>query len=318
MAQQIRAPLPVGCPLAGPRLVSSTNQPAHQPAQVLSFVNQKGGTGKTTTAQNLAMALALHHGKRVLGVDLDPQGNFGQGVYTGALNLQKTADGLLMAPCRVNVDEYIVPVRSGLDFIHNSFHKDLHEAVDRLPLTPDLLKRQLGAALHRYDYVIVDTPAGLCRSTQVGIDAADQVVLVVSCGVYGLKGMVSILEWVGGICSRLHKPLPKLKVVLNNFDERRRFDREFRNEVKHIFGDDLFRTEIRTSTRIVEAAAAGVAVVERIPLAPVAYDYLKLSQEVIGLSLVAQGQENPFNLDEPDEDDLLDEIRVLSKAIPLY
>ena len=313
MAQQIRAPLPVSRPLVGSRPVSVPNQPA----QILAFVNQKGGTGKTTTAQNLAMALALHHGKRVLGVDLDPQGNFGQGVYSGPVSTLKTADGLLMAP-RVNVDEYIIPVRSGLDIIHNTFHKDLHEAVDRLPISPDLLKRQLGPALHRYDYIIIDTPAGLCRSTQVGIDAADQVVLVVSCGVYGLRGMVSILDWVSGICSRLHKPLPKLKVVLNNFDERRRFDREFRAEVQHIFGGDLFRTEIRTSTRIVEAAAAGVAVVERIPLAPVAYDFLKLSQEIIGLSLVSQGQENPFNLDEPDDEDLLDEIRVLSKAIPLY
>lgn len=314
MAQQIRAPLPVGYPLVGQR---PTPYP-HQSAQVLAFVNQKGGTGKTTTAQNLAMALALHHGKRVLGVDLDPQGNFGQGVYSGPASALKTADSLLMAPNRVNVDEYIIPVRSGLDLIHNAFHKDLHEAVDRLPMTPDLLKRQLSPVMQRYDYIIVDTPAGLCRSTQVGIDAADQVVLVVSCGVYGLRGMVSILEWIRGICSRFHKPMPKLRVVLNNFDERRRFDREFRNEVKHIFGDDLFRTEIRTSTRIVEAAAAGITVVERIPLAPVAYDFLQLSQEVIGSSLVAQGQENPFNLDEPDDEDLLEEIRVLSKAVPLY
>jgi chromosome partitioning protein len=313
MAQQIRAPLPVGRPLVGQRTISLPNPLA----QVLSFVNQKGGTGKTTTAQNLAMAMALHHGKRVLGVDLDPQGNFGQGVYAGPASTLKTADALLMAP-RVNVDEYIIPVRSGLDLIHNNFHRDLHEAVDRLPITPDLLRRQLGPALTRYDYIIVDTPAGLCRSTQVGIDAADQVVLVVSCGVYGLKGMVSIIDWVGGICSRLHKPMPKLKVVLNNFDERRRFDREFRAEVAHIFGADLFNTEVRSSTRVVEATAAGITVVERIPLAPVAYDYLQLSQEIIGLSLTAKGLDNPFNLDEPDDEDLLEGIRMLSRAVPLY
>jgi chromosome partitioning protein len=313
MALPPRTPLPASSPLVEQRFAS----PAKPPAQILAFVNQKGGTGKTTTAQSLAMCFALHHGKRVLGVDLDPQGNFGQGVCSEPLNPAKTADAMLMA-LRVNIDEYISPVRSGLDLIHNSFHKDLHEAVDRMPLTPDLLKRQLGPVLTRYDYIIVDTPAGLCRSTQIGIDAADQVILVVSCGVYGLRGMVAIIDWVSGICARLHKPLPRLKVVLNNFDERRRFDREFRDEVRRIFESDLYRTELRTSTRIPEAAAAGITVVESLPLTPVAYDFLKLSQEIIGLSLRDVELAGLAELEEHEEPEFLEEMRVLSRAIPLY
>lgn len=253
-----------------------------EPAQVLAFVNQKGGTGKTTTAQNLAVCFGLRHDKRVLCVDLDPQGNLGQGLVFDQINNPKTADRLLVVP-KVNINEYILQVRPNIDLIHNKFQKEQREAVDRLPLYPNLLRKQLGAALTRYDYVIVDTPAGLCRSTQIGIDAADQVVLVVSCGMYGLKGMVAVVDWMSGIYNRLARPMPSIKVVLNNYDERRRFDREFRREIQHIFGDDLFQTHIRTSARIIEAAAQGMAVVERYPLCPATEDFKWLSREILGL-----------------------------------
>lgn len=251
--------------------------------RVLSFVNQKGGTGKTTIAQNLAVCFGLRHDKRVLCIDLDPQGNLGQGLVYGPINNPKTADRLLVVP-KVDINEYIIGVRPNIDLIHNKFQKDLREAVDRLPLHPNLLRKQLGAALNRYDYIIVDTPAGLCRSTQVGIDAADQVILVVSCGMYGLKGMIAVVDWMAGIHNRLAKPMPSIKVVLNNYDERRRFDRDFIKEIEHIFGADLFQSHIRTSTRIIEAAAKGVGVIEHDSSCGAAEDFEWLSLEVLGLS----------------------------------
>src|SRR5262245_31236900 len=254
-----------------------------EPTRVLSFVNQKGGTGKTTIAQNLAVCFGLRHDKRVLCIDLDPQGNLGQGLLYGPINNPKTADRLLVVP-KVDIDEYIIPARPNIDLIHNKFQKDLREAVDRLPLHPNLLRKQLGSALKRYDYVVVDTPAGLCRSTQVGIDAADQVILVVSCGMYGLKGMIAVVDWMAGIHNRLAKPMPSIKVVLNNYDERRRFDRDFILEIKHIFGEDLFQTHIRTSTRIIEAAARGVGVIEHDNDCGAAEDFEWLSLEVLGLA----------------------------------
>jgi len=253
-----------------------------EPTRVLAFVNQKGGTGKTTIAQNLAVCFGLRHGKRVLCIDLDPQGNLGHGLFYGPINNPKTADRLLVVP-KVDINEYIIQVRPNIDLIHNKFQKDLREAVDRLPLHPNLLRKQLGSALKQYDYVIVDTPAGLCRSTQVGIDAADQVILVVSCGMYGLKGMIAVVDWMAGIHNRLAKPMPSIKVVLNNYDERRRFDRDFIQEIRHIFGDDLFQTHVRTSTRIIEAAARGVSVIEYDDACGAAEDFEWLSLEVLGL-----------------------------------
>ncbi len=146
-----------------------------------------------------------------------------------------------------------------------------------------VIRPGIGPAPTRYDYVIVATPAGLCRSTQIGIDAAHQVVLAVSCGIYGLKGMVAVIDWMAGIYNRFARPMPSIKVVLNNYDERRRFDREFKREILHIFSDDLFQTHIRTSARIIEAAAQGMSVVESSPFCSAAEDFKWLSREILGM-----------------------------------
>jgi chromosome partitioning protein len=254
-----------------------------QQARVLSFVNQKGGTGKTTMAQNLAACFSLLHDKRVLCVDLDTQGNFGQGLTKSELSSPKTADRLLVVP-KVNITEYIIPLRPKIDLIHNFFQKEVHETVEGLPLYPGLLRRQLSQAMTEYDYIMIDTPAGLCKSTQIGIDASDQVILVVSCGIYGLKGMVAVVDWMKGTCTRLGKPTPNTKVVLNNYDDRRRYDREFKGGVQQLFGDDLYQTQIRNSTRVAEAAAYGMGVIEYNNSAPVAGDFKRLSREILGLA----------------------------------
>ncbi|HEY9431058.1 MAG TPA: ParA family protein, partial [Blastocatellia bacterium] len=99
-----------------------------EPARVIAFVNQKGGTGKTTIAQNLAVCFGLRHNKRVLCIDLDPQGNLGHGLVHDQINNPKTADRLLVVP-KVEIDDYINRVRPNIDLIHNKFQKDLREAV---------------------------------------------------------------------------------------------------------------------------------------------------------------------------------------------
>jgi chromosome partitioning protein len=278
-----------------------------QQARVLSFVNQKGGTGKTTMAQNLATCFSLLHDKRVLCVDLDTQGNFGQGLTKGELNSPKTADRLLVVP-KVNISEYIISLRPKIDLIHNFFQKEIHETVEGLPLYPGLLRKQLSQAMLAYDYIMLDTPAGLCKSTQIGIDASDQVILVVSCGIYGLKGMVAVVDWMRGTCTRLGKPMPNTKVVLNNYDDRRRYDREFKQEVQQIFGEDLYQTQIRTSTRVAEAAAYGMGVIEYNNNAPVAGDFKRLSREILGLSTETTAEADNVEEEAHQENDHEDDV----------
>src|SRR5262245_35208592 len=87
-----------------------------EPAKIIAFVNQKGGTGKTTIAQNLAVCFGLRHNKRLLCVDLDPQGNLGHGLVSDHINNPKTADRMLVVP-KVEIDEYIISVRPNIDLI---------------------------------------------------------------------------------------------------------------------------------------------------------------------------------------------------------
>jgi chromosome partitioning protein len=285
-----------------------------EPARVIAFVNQKGGAGKTTIAQNLAVCFALYHDKRVLCVDLDPQGNLGQGLIHYQIDTPKTADRLLVVP-KASINEYIINVRPNIDLIHNRFQKELHETVDRLPLLPDLLRRQIGPALARYDYIFIDTPAGLCRSTQIGVEAANQVILIVSCGTYGLKDMIAVIDWMWENCKRLIKPMPSIRVALNNYDRHRRFDRDFKLELQRIFGDELLQTQIRASVRIVEAAAQGIAVVEHNNDYPVAEDFKWLSREILGLPLEREQSDGPVNGNRFYEEDVVFETMVANSTL---
>jgi len=285
-----------------------------EPAKVIAFVNQKGGAGKTTIAQNLAVCFGIYHDKRVLCVDLDPQGNLGQGLVRNQIDTPKTADRLLVVP-KASINEYIIKVRPNIDLIHNRFQKELHETVDRLPLLPDLLRRQIGPALSRYDYIFIDTPAGLCRSTQIGVEAANQVILIVSCGMYGLKDMIAVIDWMLENCKRLIKPMPSIRVALNNYDKHRRFDRDFRLELQRIFGDELLQTHIRASVRIVEAAAQGTAVVEHNNDYPVADDFKWLSREILGLPLEREQTNGLVNGIRPYEEDVVFETMITHSTL---
>src|SRR5262245_10574459 len=303
-------------PVGAERLqqIRSFTQLKKEPAKVLAFVNQKGGAGKTTIAQNLAVCFSLYHDKRVLCIDLDPQGNLGQGLIHNQIDTPKTADRLLVVP-KASINEYIIKVRPNIDLIHNRFQKELHEAVDRLPLLPDLLRRQIGPALARYDYIFIDTPAGLCRSTQIGVEAANQVILIVSCGMYGLKDMIAVIDWMLENCKRLIKPMPSIRLALNHYDKHRRFDRDFRLELQRIFGDELLQTHIRASVRIVEAAAQGTAVVEHNNDYPVADDFKWLSREILGLPLEREHSDGVGNGNRLYDEDVVFETMVTNSTL---
>jgi chromosome partitioning protein len=255
-------------------------------AKTIAFVNQKGGSGKTTITQNLAVCLALQHDKRVLCVDLDPQGNLGQSLHSEPISTTRTADRLLLVPS-AKIAEYIIPVRPQIDLIPNRYQRDLRENVERLPFTENLLRRHLHRLREKYDYILIDTPAGLSRSTQAGVEVADQVVIVVSCGSYALKGASALVSWVTELCSKGGRKPPELRVVLNNYDERQRFDRELRREVEYIFGESLFQSQIRNSMRIVEAAAQAMSVIEYPQASIGATDFKRLGRELLGLPLSA-------------------------------
>lgn len=274
----LTTPSPITNKYTAPRIQTTPSARA----KVIAFVNQKGGTGKTTISQNVAACLALVHNKNVLCVDLDPQGNLGQGMISEPINTAKTSDRLLLVP-KPRVSEYIVPLRPGLDLIPNRYQKDIHDNVEKMPYEANLLRRRLDFILSHYDFVILDTPAGLGVPTRVAIEAADEVIIVMSCGMYALRGTAAVLDGIDELCAASRRQPPVLKVILNNFDDRRRFDRGFRREAAKLFGDKLFETYIRTNIRIAEAAAHSQAVIEYQETCLGATDFKRLSREVLGL-----------------------------------
>lgn len=268
-------------PFVAPRLKPATSRRA----KIIAFVNQKGGTGKTTISQNVAACFALVHNRQVLCVDLDPQGNLGQGMIAGAVNTTRTTDRMLLVP-KPRISEYIIPLRPGLDLIPNRYQKDIHDSIEKLPHQSNLLRGKLTAVLPYYDFVVLDTPAGLGVPTRVAIEAADEVVVVMSCGMYALKGTATVLEGVNELCAAAGRKPPVLRVVLNNFDDRRRFDREFRREAARLFGDALYETYVRPNIRIAEAASHSQAVIEYNETSLGATDFKRLTREMLGLPLV--------------------------------
>lgn len=280
MLERIPAPLGPGHSERG--YPSQTEASPRKKPRIIAFVNQKGGTGKTTLTQNLAACLALEHRQHVLCVDLDPQGNLGHSLITDAVTTTKTADRLLLVPS-ANVWEYILSVRPTVDLIPNRFQRDLRENVERLPLNENLLRGHLNRVQMNYDWILIDTPAGLNRSTQAGIDVADQVVIVMSSSSYAIKGTPALMAWIDEISNMPGKGRPLIRCVLNHFNERQRFDREIADHLDELFRDNIYQTRIRPSIRIVEAAAQAQSVIEYAPVSGAATDFRRLGRELLGL-----------------------------------
>jgi len=257
------------------------------PAKIITFSNLKGGSGKTTIAQNLAACFALVHRQRVLAIDLDPQGNLGQGLFDVPTASDRTASRWLIEPDG-RYSDYAVSVRPGLDLILNRYEAETQGIFDSIHVGYDHLRTRLADALDRYDYIFVDTPAGLPTAAWLGLEAAEEVVLVVSCGVYDMTGTLTVKQAIREFFARQGRLAPEFKIVLNRYDERRRLDREIQDALGREFRQELMRSFIRPNIKIGEAAAVRLSVYEYNQTSLGATDLKRLSREMLGLPLVEE------------------------------
>ena len=252
--------------------------------KTIAFANHKGGVGKTTCAQNLAACLAGQHGRRVLAVDLDSQGNLTDGLARLDVHPAKTSFRLLLDES-ADVRDYIVNLRPGLDVIPNSYHRELEDRVSKIPEQHGRLHKRLAPIKGDYDVIILDTPPGLGLPTKSAIAAADELVIVLSCWYYALKGAGTVLGVMMDLQRELGRAQIPTRVLLNNYDERRNLDRRIREALQHSFGPDLFRTAIRPNVKIGEAANARQSVIEYSRASTGHQDFANLAKEVLGLPL---------------------------------
>ncbi len=255
--------------------------------RVIAIANQKGGVGKTTTAVNLAFALA-EAGRSVLLVDLDPQGNATSGLTTVREDGGEAPPGVVTKTIydslvvNTPLDEVIREVRPGLFLAASG--GDLVGAEIELAVMEGR-ERRLGSMLEpvapRYSYVLIDTPPSLGILTLNALVAADTVLVPMQCEYYALEGLSSLLATIRKVRNALRPSLEIEGLVLTMFDSRNRLSHEIAGEVRRHFPDKVFSSVIPRSVRMSESPSHGLSVLEYETKSAGAERYRSLAMEIM-------------------------------------
>ncbi len=243
----------------------------------ISVINQKGGVGKTTTAINLAAALASK--RRVLLVDLDPQANASSGV--GVSKPENTIYDVLVGD--VSARKTITATSVENLFILPA-SSDLAGAAVELDASSEnmkLLSKALLAVRPNYDVIIVDSPPSIGALTLNSLAAADQLIIPLQTEYYALEGIASMMETVERVKGSLNPDLEVLGILLTMFDTRTKLSQEVEENVRKHFGDLVFWSVIPRNVRLAEAPSYAQSIFEYAATSQGAAAYRRLSEEVL-------------------------------------
>lgn len=265
-------------------------QKSPQLPRLLAVANQKGGVGKTTTAVNLATALAAV-GKRVLLVDLDPQGNASTGLGVKRSDIRKSAYDLIFED---GIDPASLAVSTkvpGLYVIPSSMH--LAGAEIEL-VTAKRREYRLREALRRplpFDYVITDCPPSLSLVTLNALVAVDAIVVPLQCEFYALEGLSHLVKTIDRVRQHFNPRLDIHGVLLTMFDPRNRLSGAVADDVREYFGEKVYQTVIPRNVRLSEAPSYGLPAIVYDMKCPGAQAYIHLAGEIIRREkkIMAQG-----------------------------
>ena len=254
---------------------------SHGPALVIAMCNQKGGVGKTTSTINLGAALA-EYGRRVLLVDLDPQGALSAGLGVPHHELANTVHNLMVEP-RVPIEDVLIHTRvDGLDLVPSNI--DLSAAEIQLVNEvgrEQTLARALRPVLDDYDYVLIDCQPSLGLLTVNALACSDGVVIPTECEFFSLRGLALLTDTVDKVRDRLNPKLAISGILVTRFDSRTVNAREVMARVVERFGDLVFDTVITRTVRFPETSVAGEPIITWAPKSGGAQAYRALAREVI-------------------------------------
>ena len=249
-------------------------------AKVVSFSNQKGGVGKTTSCVNLSAQIA-NKGKKVLMIDMDPQGNATSGVGVDKRDLENTVYELFVG--RTTLDECLLET----DFLNLSVlpaninlsgaEIDLIDMENREYHLKDILQQ----IKDDYDFILIDCPPSLNMLTVNAMTAADTVLVPIQCEYYALEGLSQLIHTINLVKKRLNPHLQLEGVVFTMYDARTKLSMQVVENVKQTLKENIYNTIIPRSIKLAEAPSYGMPITAYAPTSPGADAYRLLAMEVI-------------------------------------
>jgi chromosome partitioning protein len=249
-------------------------------SRVFAITNQKGGVGKTTTAINLAAALAAND-FRVLIVDSDPQGNATTGLGVAKEPGRPTMYDLLLADAAAP-DTIVSTEFEGLQIIPADknlvgANLELVEVANR----EFRLRERLADIREQYTFILIDCPPALDLLTLNALIAADSVLVPIQCEFFALEGISELMDTIDRIRDSFQHPLRIEGILLTMYDDRNNLTRQVATDLKEFFREDVFRTVIPRSIRLAEAPSFGKPILTYDPRSRGAEAYIKLAKEIL-------------------------------------
>ena len=249
-------------------------------SKVIAVANQKGGVGKTTTAINLSSCLAAK-GKKVLVIDMDPQGNTSSGFGVNKNELENTIYELILGEC--TIEECLIrDVVDNVSLIPANVNLAAAEIelidVDRKEY---ILKNEVDWIKDRFDYIVIDCPPSLSMLTVNAMTTADSVLVPIQCEYYALEGLSQLIHTVNLVRERLNPTLDIEGILFTMYDSRTNLSSQVVENVRSHLDQRIYKTMIPRNIRLAEAPSYGIPINLYDPRSAGAESYMALAEEVI-------------------------------------